>query len=173
MNIYVEEWNLLRSLDLGNLRLRRPVHVCMDLAVLNELFLCNHLLEIILCNEVVVGAIYLTFTGCSSRVGHAKAKLVRVEHVRQLLDDRSFTDARRSTHDQRSKALPHLEGVHRCSFHRHILDYLPPCRFRSHEQGHFRLFQTKYTVTCQLLCFYDAIDALAPSHFVVLFNNLL
>ena len=133
MHIYVKKWNFFLALDLRNLRLSCAVEVSMNLAVLNELVLCDHLFKLRALDKVVVYAILFTRAGLPSRVGHTEAKSTGVVLLSQSLDQSSLSNARRSRDDERTVDLCFLEGLESCPVLLHLELYAGHCGLHSPE----------------------------------------
>ena len=76
MHIDIKQWDLLSSLNLRDLLLSSAVHLIVHLAMLNELIIGNHLLELVHADEVVVDAILFAVSGRARRVRDAKAEFI-------------------------------------------------------------------------------------------------
>ena len=74
LHIDIQQWDLLLFLNGRDLRLCRTVEVSVNFAVFDELLLGNHLLEFLLCDKVVVDAIFFARSRCSRRVRYTKAE---------------------------------------------------------------------------------------------------
>ena len=86
-------------MDLHDRGLGGSIEVTMHFKPLNEQLLLNHFLELFLLNEIVVLSIHLAFSRISSRERYTESELARVL-LGQLLDQCSFTGARRANNDE-------------------------------------------------------------------------
>ena len=133
MHINVKKWNFFLTLYLRDLRLSSAIEVGVNLAVLNELVLCDHLFKLRALDKVVVNAIFFTRAGFPSRIGHTEAESTGVVLLSQTLDQSSLSNARRSRNDERTVDLCSLEGLESCPVPLHLELYAGHCRLHSPE----------------------------------------
>ena len=99
LDVDVQKWDSIFGLDLHDRRLGRSIEVTMYFKPLNEQILLNHFLELFLLYEIIVLSINLAFSRISSRERYTESELARVL-LGQVLDQSSFTDARRANNDE-------------------------------------------------------------------------
>ena len=110
-NIDIKQGDSSLWLDLDDLRLCRTVHVRVNLAVLNELVICNHLLKSCMINEVVVSSIDFSFPRCSRSERDWEAEFFGETAFCQRLDQCSLADTWRTCNYERSIFLTRVEAV--------------------------------------------------------------
>ena len=71
----------------------------MNFTVLDELFFRNHLLEFLLCDKVVVDAIFLARPRRSRRVRDTKAKTFCEAVLGEVFDQSAFADTGWTTYN--------------------------------------------------------------------------
>ena len=92
----------------------------MDLTVLNELVLLDHLLELGALHKIVVDTILFARARFPCSVRHAEAKPARVVTLRQALDESALTDTGWARYNQWTVLLSLLERLQSGPVHLHL-----------------------------------------------------
>ena len=116
LDIDVEQRDLARGLNASNLRLGRAIHVLVNLLVLDEIVLVDHLAELILRHVEVIDTVFLALTHRARRVRNTESELAWI-FIRQLVDESRFADAR-GTHNNH-RPVAHVQIVVNCRTLKH------------------------------------------------------
>ena len=146
MHIYVEEWDLLLGLNFRDLGLGGAILVRMNVLMLNELVISNHLIELLHSDKVVVYSILLAWPWLPCRSRYTEAELVRVLALDET-NKSSFACSRRAHDYQRLVRYPGF-GISASFFSSSLLIYQPGSVPDGHQIRRCGLDQTKHAKRC-------------------------